>query len=97
MTNNHVVDGAVHVSVKFSDGTEADATILGRYPGNDMALVKVEPSVVAGIEPVTLGSSSCSSGSSHRRSLGKRSATASIRGPRCLTPEGSGGLLFSGE
>ena len=58
VTNNHVVDGAGHVSVKFSDGTEADATILGRYPGNDMALVKVEPSVVAGIEPVTLGSSS---------------------------------------
>ncbi len=58
VTTNHVVDGAGHVTVKFSDGTEADATILGRYPGNDMALLKVEPSVVAGIEPVTLGSSS---------------------------------------
>ena len=58
VTNNHVVDGADTVNVKFSNGTTANATILGRTPANDMALLKVDASLVEGIQPVTLGDSS---------------------------------------
>ena len=58
VTNNHVVEGATNVKVTFSNGTTADATLLGRNPANDIALLKVDPSLAAGIQPVTLGDSS---------------------------------------
>ena len=58
VTNNHVVDGGGNVTVKFSDGTSADAVVLGRNPANDLALLKVDPSLVEGKEPVVLGDSS---------------------------------------
>src|SRR5690606_1651250 len=32
LTNNHVVEGAVSIRVKFDDGRESDAEILGRDP-----------------------------------------------------------------
>ncbi len=41
LTNNHVVDGAESVQVRFVDGTERDAKVLGRDSGNDLALVRV--------------------------------------------------------
>ncbi len=47
LTNNHVVAPAASggtVRVFFSDGTEKDATIVGRDPSNDLAVVKVENS-----------------------------------------------------
>ena len=58
VTNYHVVNGASNVKVQFSDGTTVDATVLGRNPANDLALVKVDSSVVAGIVPLTLADSS---------------------------------------
>ena len=58
VTNNHVVDGVGSVIVTFSNGVSEQATILGRDIANDLALLKVEPSVVEGIEPVVLGDSS---------------------------------------
>ena len=58
VTNNHVVEGAGNIKIRFSNGKSVDATVLGRYPANDLALLAVDPSAVEGIEPVTLGDSS---------------------------------------
>ena len=62
VTNNHVVasvvDSVGSVRVTFSNGTTANATILGRNPANDMALLKVDASLVEGVEPLVLGDSS---------------------------------------
>jgi S1-C subfamily serine protease len=57
-TNNHVVEGGDRVRVSFPNGAQATASVLGRTPANDLALLKVDPAVVAGIEPVELGDSS---------------------------------------
>ncbi|MBU2553260.1 MAG: trypsin-like peptidase domain-containing protein [Bacteroidetes bacterium] len=42
VTNNHVVNGSDKISVKFNDGQEAEATIVGLDPTTDLALIKVE-------------------------------------------------------
>jgi len=58
LTNNHVVSAAVDggsIRVKFADGKTAAATIVGRDPGTDLAVVKA--SGVSGLTPATLGSS----------------------------------------
>lgn len=57
-TNNHVVDGAERVRIAFHDGRTAEAKVLGRNPANDLALLKVDATAVAGIEPIPLGDSS---------------------------------------
>jgi putative serine protease PepD len=58
LTNNHVVaeaaDGGT-LTVTFQDGRTASATILGRDPGSDIAVIRVEG--VTGLVPVQLGSS----------------------------------------
>lgn len=42
LTNQHVVEGAAQIEVRFVDGTTASATTLGSDPGNDLALVRVD-------------------------------------------------------
>ena len=42
LTNYHVVAQARAVSVRFSDGTEREAQVLGTDRGNDLALLKVD-------------------------------------------------------
>ncbi len=42
VTNNHVVDGASKVQVILNDGTRYPATIVGRDPKTDLALLKVD-------------------------------------------------------
>jgi len=42
LTNNHVVAGADSLEVRFSDGSVASATVVGRDPGNDLAVVRAE-------------------------------------------------------
>jgi serine protease Do len=42
VTNNHVVDGASEIRVKFADGRELKGTVVGRDPKTDLALLKVE-------------------------------------------------------
>ncbi|HET6951929.1 MAG TPA: trypsin-like peptidase domain-containing protein, partial [Acidimicrobiales bacterium] len=57
LTNNHVVaaaDGA-DLTVTLSDGTTADASIVGRDPATDLAVIKAED--VSGLTPATFGSS----------------------------------------
>ena len=42
LTNNHVVSGARRLEVTLADGTTVPATLLGRDPGNDLALIKID-------------------------------------------------------
>ncbi len=43
LTNNHVIAKAESVSVTLKDGTVLPATVIGRDPSTDLALLKVEP------------------------------------------------------
>lgn len=59
LTNNHVVAPAAEggsVTVAFSDGTNAEAEIVGRDPVTDIAVIKAAGK--SGLQPATLGSSS---------------------------------------
>ncbi len=42
VTNNHVVENSDEIFVAFTDGTELPATVTGRDPKTDIALIKVE-------------------------------------------------------
>ncbi|HWN21418.1 MAG TPA: trypsin-like peptidase domain-containing protein [Gaiellaceae bacterium] len=42
ITNHHVVEGADTVSVKFSDGSTHDGTVLGSDPSTDLAVIEVD-------------------------------------------------------
>ncbi|MDA1359273.1 trypsin-like peptidase domain-containing protein [Glycomyces luteolus] len=56
VTNNHVVDGAQSVEVRFSDGTTADASIVATDSTQDLAVIQV--SGVDDLTPVTFADSS---------------------------------------
>lgn len=56
VTNNHVVEGAVEITVIFADGTEAPATIVGTDPGSDLAVIQVDVDA-AQLVPVPIGDS----------------------------------------
>ena len=43
VTNNHVIAGAAQVVVTFADDVTLKATIVGRDPKTDLAVLKVEP------------------------------------------------------
>jgi serine protease Do len=53
LTNNHVVAGASRVTVTLSDRRQYNATVVGRDPNTDVAVLKVEAS---GLPTVRLGS-----------------------------------------
>ncbi|MFE7118583.1 trypsin-like peptidase domain-containing protein [Streptomyces sp. NPDC057654] len=58
LTNNHVVEPAGddgEISVTFSGGRTAKATVVGRDSGYDLAVIKV--SGVTGLKPLALGNS----------------------------------------
>jgi serine protease Do len=57
ITNNHVVEGAVTIRVRFDDGRVFDGEVLGRDPLTDVAVVKVKGKF-ASLPSVTLGDSS---------------------------------------
>jgi 2-alkenal reductase len=57
VTNNHVVDGADKVEVRFVDGTTVRATVVGTDPDSDLAVVKVDVRSSL-LHPVELGDSS---------------------------------------
>jgi putative serine protease PepD len=61
MTNNHVVAAAAdggRISVVFSDGTKTPATLVGRSPSYDLAVIKVAPS--SRLRPIRIGNSDAS-------------------------------------
>ena len=43
VTNNHVIENVDRIDVVFSDGRELEATVVGRDPKTDIALIRVEP------------------------------------------------------
>ncbi|KAK1181916.1 trypsin-like peptidase domain-containing protein [Streptomyces sp. NBS 14/10] len=58
LTNNHVVEPAGSggaISVTFSGGEVADAKVIGRDSGYDLAVIKVDG--VSGLHPLALGNS----------------------------------------
>jgi serine protease Do len=42
VTNNHVIEGVDKITVIFNDETKLDATVVGRDPKTDIALIRVE-------------------------------------------------------
>ncbi len=46
VTNQHVIQDAEKLRVTFPDGTELDATLVGSDPDSDLAVIKVDPSLV---------------------------------------------------
>jgi S1-C subfamily serine protease len=58
LTNNHVVEGATSVTVKFKNGNTVTGKVLGTDAVADLAVVSVDASAVSGITPLTLGDSS---------------------------------------
>jgi 2-alkenal reductase len=56
LTNHHVIESTTQVDVTFSDGSAAPATVVGKDPGNDLAIIKVN---VQGekLSPATLADS----------------------------------------
>ena len=55
LTNAHVIDGAVKVTVQFSDTHTVTARIVGKDTSSDLALLKVDPDGLD-LHPLTLGS-----------------------------------------
>lgn len=43
ITNNHVIDGADEIMIKFTDDNEIPAKVIGRDPLTDLALLKIDP------------------------------------------------------
>ena len=55
VTNNHVIEDVDKIVVVFNNGDELEATIVGRDPKTDIALIKVEPTKP--LEALVLGDS----------------------------------------
>jgi serine protease Do len=55
LTNNHVVQDATQIRVKFADGKEYDAKVVGRDPKTDLAVLKAEGA--SNLHPLQLGDS----------------------------------------
>ncbi len=43
VTNNHVIENADEIEVTFPDGTSYTATLIGRDPDTDIALLRIDP------------------------------------------------------
>jgi len=56
VTNNHVIDGATQITVVFSDGTTAAATLVAADPQSDLAVIKVNVPA-SQFKPVHMGDS----------------------------------------
>jgi len=58
ITNNHVVKGGERVRISLYDGTNVEAVVIGRSVAHDVALLKVDPQLVAANTPLEMGDSS---------------------------------------
>lgn len=51
ITNNHVIDGASNITVRLSDGSEYEATLIGTDSKTDVAVISITP--LDGVELTT--------------------------------------------
>lgn len=56
VTNNHVIENAVEVTITYSDGIVRDAKVIGADPDSDLAVLEVE-NPKTDLIPVTMGDS----------------------------------------
>ena len=54
VTNDHVIDGATDITVRFSDGDQVSADVVAADPGSDLAVLHVDR---AGLRALPLGNS----------------------------------------
>jgi S1-C subfamily serine protease len=57
LTNYHVVENAVKVTVSFEKGKTVEAQVLGKDPSNDLAVLRIHPDGLQ-LHPIPLGDSS---------------------------------------
>jgi putative serine protease PepD len=57
LTNWHVVENAIKVTVSFEKGKTVNAQVVGKDPSNDLAVLRIQPDGLA-LHPLTLGNSS---------------------------------------
>src|ERR1700716_2410481 len=57
LTNWHVVENAIKVTVSLEKGKTVDAQVVGKDPSNDLAVLRIHPDGLT-LHPLTLGSSS---------------------------------------
>jgi putative serine protease PepD len=58
VTNQHVVSGASQIQVKFADGTNASAKLVGSDASSDIAVIRVTGVGASRLQPLTLADSS---------------------------------------
>jgi len=54
ITNNHVINGARKITVQLKNGTEYEATLIGRDSKTDLAVIKIN---ATGLKPAVYGNS----------------------------------------
>jgi len=57
LTNYHVVENAIKVTVSFEKGQAVEAQVVGKDPSNDLAILRIHPDGLS-LHPLTLGDSS---------------------------------------
>jgi len=57
LTNWHVVENAIKVTVSLEKGSTVDAQVVGKDPSNDLAVLRIPPDGLT-LHPLTLGDSS---------------------------------------
>ncbi len=57
LTNYHVVENAIKVTVSFEKGKTVDAQVVGKDPSNDLAVLRIHTDGLT-LHPLTLGNSS---------------------------------------
>ena len=57
LTNWHVVENAIKVTVSLEKGKTVNAQVVGKDPSNDLAVLRIQPDGLA-LHPLTLGDSS---------------------------------------
>jgi S1-C subfamily serine protease len=57
LTNYHVVENAVKVTVSFEKGKTVEAQVVGKDPSNDLAVLRIHPDGLT-LHPIALGNSS---------------------------------------
>jgi S1-C subfamily serine protease len=57
LTNYHVIENAVKVTVSFEKGKAVEAQVIGKDPSNDLAVLRIHPDGLT-LHPLTLGDSS---------------------------------------